>query len=66
MEKPNIYYKDPWTRVYNNDCLDLLDKFPRNYFDLAFADPPYNVGKDYGEETNDNMDEKEYATWCFT
>jgi len=65
MTKPNLFYSDDWTKIYNNDCFDLLDKFPRHYFDLAFADPPYNVGKEYGEETDDEKSLKEYGDWCF-
>jgi DNA modification methylase len=31
--------------------------------DLCFTDPPYNVGKDYGEETNDSRSDDDYKRW---
>lgn len=27
--------------LYNDDCLAVMDKFPDNYVDMIFADPPY-------------------------
>ena len=30
---------------------------------FTFTDPPYNVGKDYGNETNDNQGKEEYKQW---
>jgi len=28
----------------NCDCMDLMDTYPNNYFDLAIVDPPYGIG----------------------
>ena len=46
------------------DCLELLGKLkesPR----LIFADPPYNMGVDYGEgKKADQRPEGEYLRWC--
>ena len=30
--------------VYNMDCMELMAKYPDNYFDLAVVDPPYGLG----------------------
>ncbi|MBV6479969.1 MAG: Modification methylase DpnIIB [Ignavibacteria bacterium] len=27
--------------LYNNDCLEVMTRFPDNYIDMVFADPPY-------------------------
>ncbi len=27
--------------LYNNDCLEVIQRFPDNYIDMIFADPPY-------------------------
>ena len=27
--------------LYNNDCLEIMTRFPDNYIDMIFADPPY-------------------------
>jgi site-specific DNA-methyltransferase (adenine-specific)/modification methylase len=30
-------------RIYNGDCIDILEKIPKKSVDLVFADPPYNL-----------------------
>lgn len=32
--------------LYNNDCLEVMAKFPDNYVDMIFADPPYMLSND--------------------
>jgi len=32
--------------------------------DLVFCDPPYNLGKRYGEKFKDKVEESKYFTWC--
>ncbi len=32
-------------------------------YDVAIVDPPYNIGKDFGNDT-DKMDDEEYFEWC--
>ena len=32
--------------------------------DLIFADPPFNLGKDYGKGINDTLSEIDYLSWC--
>lgn len=46
-------------KIYCMDALEGLRKLPNNSVDLAFIDPPYNVGKDYGV-SKDNLSEEEY------
>ena len=29
---------------YNMDCMDGMEEFPDDYFDLAIVDPPYGIG----------------------
>lgn len=36
----------PFSEVYLMDCMDLMAKYPDNYFDLAVVDPPYGIGMD--------------------
>ena len=36
-------YKTTETALYNNDCIKILARFPDNYVDMIFADPPYNL-----------------------
>ena len=35
-------------RIYEGDCLDLFKKIDSESIDLIVADPPYNLGKDFG------------------
>ena len=36
--------------LYNCDNMDLMAKYPDNYFDLAIVDPPYGIGFDGQKE----------------
>lgn len=45
------------------DCLEFLRRLHDGAADLAWVDPPYNVGKDYGAY-KDNMPVPEYLEWC--
>jgi len=29
--------------VYNEDCIEVMKRYPDNYFDLAIVDPPYGI-----------------------
>lgn len=40
--------------VYCMDCLDGLRQLPHDSIDLVFADPPYNIGVDYGNGFKDD------------
>lgn len=51
-------------RLYKGDCLDLLAATPDGTFDLVFADPPFNLGKDYGGAVSDSLRDEEYLAWC--
>ena len=45
------------------DCLEELRKFPDNSVDFAFADPPYNLRKNY-TGYSDDLAISEYFEWC--
>jgi len=51
------------SRIINGDVINTLRKMPNNLkFDVVIADPPYNIGKDFGNN-NDSMDIKKYVIW---
>lgn len=54
-------------RVYLGDCVAFLERVkrlrPEGVFDLAFADPPYNLEKGYGAY-EDALAEEHYVQWC--
>jgi site-specific DNA-methyltransferase (adenine-specific) len=50
--------------VVLGDSLTILKEIKSNSIDLVFADPPYGIGKDFGE-TKDHFDSiEEYFAWC--
>lgn len=50
--------------LFNADCLEILKKIKSESIDSVFADPPFNLGKDYNNGFNDKVDESEYYSWC--
>jgi len=49
--------------VICGDSLELLKSLPDESIDAAFADPPFNLGKNYNSY-NDSLELKEYLEWC--
>jgi DNA modification methylase len=53
--------------VYEGDCVSFLHRVkelqPRGAFDLAFADPPYNLAKKYSNY-DDGLADQHYLDWC--
>jgi site-specific DNA-methyltransferase (adenine-specific) len=51
--------------LFKGDCLKLLPLFKDEIADLVFADPPFNIGKEYGRSVNDRRADNEYLEWCY-
>ncbi|MES2297540.1 MAG: site-specific DNA-methyltransferase [Pseudomonadota bacterium] len=49
-------------QVFCEDALDGLARIPDASIDLILTDPPYNLGKDYGNES-DQQSEAAYLSW---
>lgn len=49
--------------VFNADCLKILPQIEDASVDTVFADPPFNLDKQYGAKVNDNLSEQAYLTW---
>lgn len=49
-------------KIYTEDCVSGMKKICDNSVDVIIADPPYNIGKDFGNNT-DKMPMKEYLEW---
>lgn len=52
--------------LFKGDCLELLSNMKDNSVDTVFADPPFNLGKDYRNGYNDSMVQLKYNEWCHT
>jgi len=50
--------------LYEGDCLQILANIKKETVDTVFADPPFNLKKDYGGRVNDNLTPEKYLSWC--
>jgi site-specific DNA-methyltransferase (adenine-specific) len=51
-------------QLYESDCITMMRTMGADSVDLGFADPPFNLGKDYTSKIDDNIKEVDYLTWC--
>lgn len=53
-------------QILNGDSLVILPELSSKGIkaDLIFADPPYNIGVDYGAYFNDRKPERQFFSWC--
>lgn len=49
-------------RIVQGDCIEGMNKLPEGAVDLAFADPPFNIGYDY-DIYHDRQDRSAYLEW---
>jgi site-specific DNA-methyltransferase (adenine-specific) len=49
-------------QVLIGDCIELLEKLPAESIDLAFADPPFNIGYQY-DRYDDRRARDDYLAW---
>lgn len=59
-----LHYSTRLGDLYQADCLDLLLSIPSGTVDTFFADPPFNLKKDYGSQGSDNIPDSDYLKWC--
>lgn len=64
-KKQSAGLSDDRCRVIVGDAVEQLAKLPAGSVRLAFADPPYNVGIDYGDGADkDRLPGEQYVAWC--
>ena len=49
--------------LHNVDCIAGMQRLADEAVDLAFADPPFNIGYDY-DVYKDQLESDEYLSWC--
>ncbi|QDT53181.1 DNA adenine methyltransferase YhdJ [Caulifigura coniformis] len=49
--------------IHHGDCVQLLQSLEPGSIDLAFADPPFNIGYDY-DVYDDRQEAAAYLEWC--
>src|SRR5215510_5696479 len=50
--------------LFASDCMTVLPNIRDSVIDTIFADPPFNLGKQYGKNTNDRLEDDQYLEWC--
>lgn len=52
--------------IYNGDAMEILkNEIEDKSIDLIFADPPYNIGKDFNGRKDKWKSEESYLEWCY-
>ena len=57
--------KLPLNQVILGDCVQEMKKLPENSIDLIVTDPPYALGKDFGNKSDQVYDE-EFLNWTYS
>ena len=50
-------------KIYCMDCIEGIKKLENNSCQIIIVDPPYNIGKDFGNN-KDKREREEYLKWC--
>ena len=53
----------PENALINGDAFEVLSDLPKNSFDQLFADPPYNLNKNFGKENFRRSKNEAYELW---
>lgn len=53
-------------QIYHADALEALKLIEDGSVDLIFADPPYNIGKNFAGVKDKWKTDEDYLKWCYT
>lgn len=59
-----VFEKDT-DKIIFGDAIEALAAIPDESVDLIFADPPYNIGKDFNGLKDKWESDEEYLKWCY-
>jgi site-specific DNA-methyltransferase (adenine-specific) len=62
--RQNLITPRNWGFYTRATVLRSCPLLPESAADTIFADPPFNLGKIYGNRTNDSRADAEYLNWC--
>ncbi|OBY80372.1 modification methylase [Paenibacillus sp. KS1] len=62
-ELPHAQFSTSLGKLYKADCLEIMDSLPDESVDLIFADPPFNLKKEYESGVNDGLSKTSYLNW---
>ncbi len=61
---PAPFYSSSLGALFGEDCMAVLPFIKDEVADTVFADPPFNLGKQYGSRSNDELTDSAYVVWC--
>ena len=66
LENKNIIEQNTGAKtcILLGDSLKIMKGIRDNSVDLIFADPPYNIGKDFGNNKDKWSNPMDYIEWC--
>jgi len=50
----NPCYVQPFSEVFNEDCIQVMKRYPDKFFDIAVVDPPYGIKEAAGKNASRN------------
>ena len=65
MTEPHSKYEVSDHVIFHGDAFDILPRFSSSSVDLVFVDPPYNIGKRFGDFHDKWASDEEYAAWAY-
>lgn len=60
---PKIEKIEKIEKIINGDCIDGMKNLDSDSVDIIICDPPYNIGKDFGNDSDKQL-MKDYLEWC--
>jgi len=62
--RPGLVFETDLGKLYKGDCIELLGDMESETVDMVFADPPFNLDKEYPSGIDDNLKDEKYISWC--
>jgi site-specific DNA-methyltransferase (adenine-specific) len=59
----DLKYETGLGRLFQADCVELLRSIASGTVTTFFADPPFNLDKNYGPESSDSLSAERYLQW---
>jgi site-specific DNA-methyltransferase (adenine-specific) len=63
MKKISPYVTTQRGVLFCDDCVMVMGKIRSGVVDTVFADPPFNISKNYGNGYDDNISKEDYFKW---
>lgn len=60
---PAVVLETGYGHLHKGDCVNFMRSIGTDSVDVVFADPPFNLNKDYGVGVRDDLAEAHYFEW---